>query len=181
VVALIGRSNSAGRVDLQPTGNRVIHGRGGFGAVQPLSIALAPERTAVWMLPITGTAWLAVLDDGSIVQIDVDDEPALTATTWARGTTLDVGAGPPVAAGDSVVPSSTGRNPFAEPLPDTRMVTDGRDLFALSGPTDRSPPAVLGDAVEASAVAVVGEDGSRTTPIVPRRRRSRRSVRERHA
>ena len=64
-----------------------------------------------------------------------------------------------------LVDESTGRDLFADPLPDTRVVTDGQQLVALAAPTDRYDHGVLGDAIEASAVEIVAEDGSSRTPI----------------
>jgi len=162
---LLDQRAAIGRVDLQPTGNRVIEGRGAIGSSVPLTVELPAERSAVWLVPTDQGTWIAVLDDGSTIEVALDDRSAITATTSSQRGTYDPGAGPPFLADGMLVVESTGRDLFADPLPDTRVITDGRRLIALAAPTDRYDHGVLGDAIEASAVEVVSDDGTSTTPI----------------
>lgn len=160
VIDLITGANWAGRVDLEPTGNRHIDGAGAFAAVAHKAVALPPGRTARWLLPSSRTAWLAVLDDGAVVEVEVGDAFELTITPIEPPGTVDTDDAPPVVVDGTLLAAGVARSVFDDPLPDSRVVTDGTDLFALSGPTDRYDHAVLGDALEASGVEIVRGDGS---------------------
>jgi len=73
---------------------------------------------------------------------------------------VDTDDAPPVVVDGTLLAADLARSVFEDPLPDSRVVTDGTDLYALSGPTDRYDHAVLGDALEASGVEIVRADGS---------------------
>lgn len=165
VIELITGASWAGRVDLEPTGNRRIEGAGAFGAFAHNAVALPPGRTAVWLLPSSRTAWLAVLDDGSMIEVEVAEEFQLAATPIEPPGTVDPDDSPPVVVDGTVLTADVARSVFENPLPDTRVITDGTDLFALSGPTDRYDHAVLGDALEASGVEAVRGDGAGSTEV----------------
>lgn len=162
---LLDQQANIGRVDLQPTGNRVIEGRGAIGSSMPVTVELPTGRSARWLIPTDRHTWSAVLDDGSTIELTIEGRSAVTATTSAPVGTHDPSAGPPFLLDGRLADESTGRDLFTDPLPDTRVVTDGRQLVALAAPTDRYGHGVLGDAIEASSVEVVSDDGSSTTPI----------------
>ncbi len=163
---LLAQEATGGRVDLRATGNRVIEGPGAIGASAPLTVELPDGRTAAWLVPSSIEGWIAVLDNGSTVELSIDSGRTVRASTAASSGTFDPDDGPPVMVGDALVSGDTGRHLFPDPLPDTRLVTDGRHLVALGGPTERYGHAVLGDAIEASTVEVLADDGSTSTPIV---------------
>jgi len=162
---LLDQPAASGRVDLQPTGNRVIEGRGAIASSTPRTVELPGGRTARWLVPTGRHTWVAVLDDGSTIELTIGEQSAVTATTSAPNGSYDPSAGPPFLVDGTLVDESTGRDLFTDPLPDTRVVTDGQRLVALAAPTDRYGHAVLGDAIEASAVEVVTADGTNSTPI----------------
>lgn len=162
---LLDQQVATGRVDLQPTGNRVIEGRGAIGSSTPLTVELPAGRSATWLVPTDRHTWTAVLDDGSTIELAIDDRVAISATTSSPSGTHDPAAGPPFLLDGTLMVESTGRDLFADPLPDTRVVTDGRQLVALAAPTDRYDHGVLGDGIEASGLELVSVDGTITTPI----------------
>jgi hypothetical protein len=162
---LVDQSAGPGRVELQPSGNRSIEGRGAFGSATPQAVELPDGRSAAWLVPTNDGSWIAVLDDGSTIDVAIDHSDLIEATASARAGTFDPTAGPPMLIDGELVDESTGRSLFTDPLPDTRLVTDGARLIALAGPTDRYGHAVLGDAIEASAVEIIDADGTVTTPI----------------
>ncbi len=152
-------------MDLQPSANRVIEGRGAFSSTTPQAVELPDGRSPAWLVPTNDGSWIAVLDDGSTIDIGIADSGMIDATASAPVGTFDPTAGPPILIDGELVDESTGRSLFTDPLPDTRIVTDGIRLVALAGPTDRYGHAVLGDAIEGSAVEIVDDDGTVTTPI----------------
>ncbi len=147
----------SGRVDLSPTGNRVITGPGSLLDTSPLEVQL--DGTPRWVLPAGQSSWLVVLDDGSSVMVDVaDDGNLVAADTNIAAIPGDI---PPLATSTGVTSYADTYGLFADPLPDTRVVVADDALVALAAPTDRYAHAVLGDALEASAIAVTtAEDGS---------------------
>ncbi len=138
------------RVDLAPTGNRVINGPGALLETLPLEVQL--DRNPQWVLPLTPSSWLVVLDDGSNVVIDVagDGTVVLAETNFQADPT----GSPPLATSTAVASYSDAFDLFADPLPDSRVVATENALVVLSGPSDRYAHAVLGDAVEATAIEV---------------------------
>lgn len=159
---------AAGRVDLSPTGNRVIEGPGSLLADEPLIIdARVADTTAVWIAPTGPSDWLVVSSDGSVDIIStVGDEVTVEPLPTAP---LDPSLGPPLvttSAGATLVEvHDVLRSFFADPLPDTRVTTDGSRLVAVGGPTDRYPHGVLGDVLEGSTIDVVDLDGGSRTPV----------------
>ncbi len=119
---------AAGRVDLSPTGNRVIEGPGSLLADEPLIIdARVADTTAVWIAPTGPSDWLVVSSDGSVDIIStVGDEVTVEPLPTAP---LDPSLGPPLvttSAGATLVEGhDVLRSFFADPLPDTRVTTDG--------------------------------------------------------
>jgi len=165
IVDLLATAQHSGRADVQPTGNRVASGAGAFAAVAHEARALPRDRTAVWLLPTGSTSWYAVLDDGSAIEVTTTGGPELSFEQRAPSGTHDVDDAPPIVVDGTLVGAATLRSGFSDPLPDTRVVTDGSSLVALAGPTKRYPHGVLGDDTEASSVEIVRADGSPTRPI----------------
>ncbi len=52
---------------------------------------------------------------------------------------------------------------FTDPLPDSRIVSNGVVTVALVGPSDRYAHGVLGDELEATGLGILDADGPRTT------------------
>ncbi|MEM7271841.1 MAG: hypothetical protein AAF547_02070 [Actinomycetota bacterium] len=146
-------------VDLDPSGNRVVSGPAALATADPIDIPV--PATPIWIVPFDG-AWIVVLDDGRAIEVEID--------TGGTSTVTDLGPGPvdhPLlvfAGADGPVVASVLDHPlrplFTDPLPDTRIVTADGVAAALVQPTDRYPHGVLGDQIEAAAVAVVPLDGS---------------------
>ncbi len=146
------RSVAVGSPSVGPGGNRVITGRAGLGAVEPVDIALPGipalvlPATSGWLGPDgepvdagwPAPAWIVTLDDGSTVAID--ETGALVDGVSARS-----------------APTVDG---FGDPLPDAvvveAMVDGGAVAVALTEPTDRYAHGALGDRIEAAAVEVIG-------------------------
>lgn len=148
---------SLGRVDLQPTGNRVIPGPGALTTTDPVTVEL-PEP-ATWILPARTTeddaTWLAIAESGEAMVITLD------GTTAASPLTFGPDPRPPFAPEDLAAVAR-----FSDPLPDTRVVSDGPIDLALTSPTDRYPHGVLGDRIEAGSISLIDEEGIESTPIV---------------
>ena len=93
-----------------------------------------------------------MLDDGSSVAIQVEDD----GSTFVEQTTIELTADatdrPPLAMMTGLGSFEDFHDLFTDPLPDTRIVATDDALVALSGPTDRYAHGVLGDDVEASAI-----------------------------
>ncbi len=112
--------------------------------------------------------WLVVLEDGTAVVV-TDDGQVLEGP--ALPPAVSAGAPPEVVDADGTGTNVTVRSPyeahdrFAEPLPDTQVVTDGRFTAALVSATDRYPHAVLGDDLEAAAVEIIDEENGERTRI----------------
>lgn len=142
----------AGRVDLGPTGNRVITGPGALLDTTPMSLEL--RRPAVWIVPAGPSSWIAVLDDGSgvVIQVDADGDALVETTDWEL--TPGETSRPPLATASGRASFDDFLGLFDDPLDDSRVVAAGDSLIALSGPTERYPHGVLGDAVEAAAIEV---------------------------
>ncbi|MEM1333217.1 MAG: hypothetical protein AAGG08_07125, partial [Actinomycetota bacterium] len=150
-----------GRVDLQPTGNRLLPGRGALASASPLTVDV--EVVPIWIVPIEhqGDAWLVVGGDGSTRRIDlIGDTP--TVTTLDAG--IDPNAGPPIAVDGSIV-SGPGAPIAADALPDGRVVRhpDADVSAELVLPTDRYAHGVLGDAIEAGGVEIRDVDAGAVT------------------
>lgn len=141
-----GASPAIGRVDVSPTGNRVVEGRGSLDRATPIDIDL--PAPAVWVVPVNdGTetlTWLAELADGTSVLVD---ETGATATGLTR-------PDHPIGA-------------FDDPLPDARVVELGVFQAALVQPTDRYPHGVLGDAIEAASIQVINTETGETNTFGP--------------
>ncbi|MFK8025819.1 MAG: hypothetical protein AB8G26_17820 [Ilumatobacter sp.] len=153
-------ASARGRVDLRSSGNRWIEGDGRLTTADPIIVELPDDRIARWIVP-DGTGWLAVLDDGSVVHVEAGRSDT---TPLDQPGTFDANGGPPVISGEGPVELDRVRRRFSDPLPDTRVVTDGRLAVALTGPTGRYPHGVLGDAIEASSFEIHNtETGSVTT------------------
>jgi hypothetical protein len=69
----------AGRVDLQPTEDRVIKGARTLTA-PPSTLELSNDAVARWILPAGNNTWIAVLDDGTALEVDGSDVPIRTQT-----------------------------------------------------------------------------------------------------
>ena len=135
------------RTDVRANGNRIAEGALDLGAAPRLDVELPGD--AEWIVPDPAVAngWYVSLLDGRAVRID------------ATGAVTDAGAaptGPPELAntGEALSPFSN-HALFEDPLPDSRVVLSGDVAVALVGPTDRLAHGVLGDAIEASAIAFV--------------------------
>ncbi|MFK7918099.1 MAG: hypothetical protein AB8G14_08490 [Ilumatobacter sp.] len=154
---------TAQRVDLAPTGNRVIEGVGALFTTDPIIVELPGDRSAAWIVPSGDSEWTVMLDDGAIVSISVDGNAASTSVVDAPP--FDSGAGPLLIVEGELTTFDSARALFADPLTDTRVTSDGSQLVALGGPTERYGHAVLGDAIEASTIEVIDADGTRRTPV----------------
>ena len=156
-------------MDLSPTGNRVIEGPGAIFDTEPIVVeAPVADTTAVWIAPSGPTDWVVVYSDGSVdavsasAGIDATAEPIeIDPFDPSPGSPLVVN----VEGGTLVEGHDVRRALFTDPLPDTRVTTDGSQLVAIGGPTDRYPHGVLGDDFEGSTIEVVDAEGTRRTPI----------------
>ncbi|MFT6293336.1 MAG: hypothetical protein ACJAR2_003962 [Ilumatobacter sp.] len=162
ITDVIATLTTAGRVDLQPTGNRVIEGAGTL-TTPPSTLELPNDAVAQWILPAGNNTWIAVLDDGTALEVDGSAVPIRTQTVERSPPTV----GAPISSNGQLESSGLGRELFSDPIPDARIVTDGSRLVALSGPTDRYPHGVLGDELEGSAIEV-RVDNALSTPITLR-------------
>lgn len=145
----------AGRVDVNASGNRIVMGEGSLLDSEPVEVRL--DGSPRWLVPAGASSWLAVLDDGSGVMIEVGDDREVSV----ERTDGDVDPErPPLASASGVAGFEDFHDLVADPLPDTRVVATDSVLVALAAPTDRYRHAVLGDDLEASAIHVV-------TPSVP--------------
>lgn len=163
ISAAIEDLGGAGRVDLSPTGNRVIQGPGDLLGTDPIAVDLPGDSAAQWIVPAGDTGWTVVLDDGTVVSVPLDG--AAANTRIVSGEPFDSSTGPPLVLDGSTLSYGALRSVFSDPLADTRITTDGSRLVALAGPTDRYGHAVLGDATEASTLEVIDADGTRRTPV----------------
>lgn len=157
---------TAGRVDLTPSGNRVIEGRGVLFDTKPLIVDLPLGTTATWVIPDGAADWLAVLDDGSVQKVTVSGSEAVAEPFPTD--VVDPDGAPPLVDADTEPPTITddaARSFFADPLPDTRVTTDGSRLVALGGPTDRYAHGVLGDELEGSTIEVIESANGARTPV----------------
>ena len=140
-----------GRVDIRTTGNRVSAGRGDLDRA-PLEIRLASP--AVWLVPMSparGSSWAAVLDDGTLVTLDLElGTVHVLDPSW--------GAAEPIVTDDGRIVAATARpQGFDDQLSDARWVTDGRLSAALTDPTERYGHGVLGDRIEAAGFSLRDE------------------------
>lgn len=139
----------------------MIEGPGNLLGSEPIRVGLPGTAAAEWIVPNGQAGWTVVLDDGTVVAVALDG-----ATTDIVSTAqFDSADGPPLVVNATVTSADTIRALFADPLVDTRVTTDGTRLVALAGPTDRYGHAVLGDAIEASALEVIEADGTRRTAV----------------
>ncbi|MFB6280652.1 MAG: hypothetical protein ABEH40_01365 [Haloferacaceae archaeon] len=175
-----------GYTHLRPDGNRVVPGTGGLPDARPVDVAL-PGRPA-WLVAAAdgdATVWGVRLADGRdrIYRLD-GRSVSRVAAARAPGTgppLLSVAGGRPRLRGGArpthpvPVPGAPGAAAVrpdgrlalpdgpvaADALPDARVVTDGDRLYLLAGPTGRYGHGVLGDGIEATAVAAV-DPGTRS-------------------
>lgn len=140
-----------GRVDIQRTGNRVSNGKGGLAGA-PQEIVLASP--AIWLVPTSperGARWVAVLDDGSLVVLDLDQATAeVVDPNWGD-------AEPFVTEEGEILATLERPHLFEDQLSDSRWVTDGELSVVLTEPTERYGHGVLGDRVEAAAISILHE------------------------
>lgn len=132
------------RTDVTTAGNRVATGRGALTTTQPVDIEL-PARP-VWVIADLNGRWFVTFDDGTATWVDLDGavEPAPDSIT-----------DPPELTASGIRSAYRGQPLFDDPLADTRVVATDAIVAALVEPTKRYGHGVLGDAVEASRVAVV--------------------------
>lgn len=157
------------RTDHRPSGDRVVGGQGPIEDVVDVDLGLP----VAWVLPspaAPGRGWIVVLEGGAVLEV------AEGAGEVRAGRPLPAGV-PPVASlaadGNVEVRSALeaareleaglGGGRAVAALPDARVVTapDGTTVM-LADPTARYGHAVLGDGIEAGAVAVARPDGSST-------------------
>lgn len=147
---------AVGSPSIGPGGNRVLAGRAGLGAVEPVDVPL--PGIPVLVLPAT-SGWLG--EDGS--PLDVSGPEPAWLVTLDDGTTVAVDETGAVVDGVRAVPAPT-VDGFDDPLPDAVVVEASGVAVALTQPTDRYPHGALGDRIEAAAVEVLGpEPGQRRT------------------
>ncbi len=145
-----------GRVDLQPTGNRVIEGPGDLFGGEVVEVSFDAEPR--WILPA------GVRDDPALAWLVADETGATHVVTHTGEVTtleltIDPDLGPPIRVrGDTSSSPDPRLISFEQPLSDTRVVSDELDriLAALIVPTDRYAHGVLGDDIEAGGFGIVG-------------------------
>ena len=160
---------AAGRVDVTAQGNRVIEGRGALLATEPMTVeALVVDASAVWIVPTGRSDWLIVYSDGSIGTVSASAGVEAVVEPFPADP-FDPAPGPPlvvdVDGARRIEAHAAYRSRFEDPLPDTRVTTDGSQLVAIGGPTDRYAHGVLGDDLEGSSIEVVEESGGARTPV----------------
>lgn len=135
------------RTDVNVDGNRLASGALNLANAPQLAAALPGE--AEWIVPDPSQpgGWYVSLTNGQAVRVspvgNVEDAGAAPA-------------GPPELSSDGVALSPFAKHGlFNDPLPDSRVVMANNIAVALSGPTDRYAHAVLGDALEASAIEFI--------------------------
>lgn len=148
--------------NLRSSGNRLFDGSVDL-AVPPMDVEL--EAEPLWVLSFDPPgSWYVVLVDGSAVIISAD------------GTVSPTDAPPPGEppqlrrTDDALLVESSYvlHSLFDDPLPDTRVVTDGPFAAALVEPTDRYQHGIAGDLIEAAAVEVLDRcTGERTRIEIP--------------
>ncbi len=145
-----------GRVDLQPTGNRVIEGPGDLFGGEVVEVSFEAEPR--WILPA------GLRDDPAVAWLVADENGAThvvthTGEVTTLDLTIDPDLGPPIRVrGDTSSSPDPRLISFEQPLSDTRVVSDEFDriLAALIVPTDRYAHGVLGDDIEAGGFGIVG-------------------------
>lgn len=160
---------AAARVDVTAEGNRVIEGRGALLDTEPLTAeALVDGATAVWIVPTGSSDWLIVYSDGSIGTVSASAGVEAVVEPLPADP-FDPAPGPPlvvdVDGARRIEAHAAYLSRFGDPLPDTRVTTDGSQLVAIGGPTDRYAHGVLGDDLEGSTIEVVDESGGVRTPV----------------
>ena len=148
----------AGRVDIDPTGNRLITGAGDLLESDPVAVQL--DGTAQWIVAGAQASWIAVLGDGSSVEIQVAGDGDVVVSPTNVDVIENAAARPPVATSTGIGFFDEHHELFTDPLPDTRIVVAGETLIALAGPTDRYAHGVLGDELEASAIELSMASGA---------------------
>ena len=161
---------AAGRVDLAPTGNRVIDGRGALFDAEPFVVeARTSDAAVMWIAPTSPSDWLIVYSDGSVYTVSTT-AGFEAVTEQVQTDPFDPAPGPPLVVevdGEAVIEAHDARRSlFTDPLPDTRVTTDGSELVAIGGPTERYPHGALGDDLEGSTIEVVDADGASRTPVM---------------
>lgn len=154
------------RTDIQPSGNRVLDQPiKDFGLQMTVDLPGQPE----WIIPYPVNqqpGWYVTLTDGSAVTVTQQGivEPSRSATP---GVAPEVDQRIGCAATDpaALVDAHRLHEVFDNPLPDTRVVESGSLLVGLVDPTDRYGHGVLGDSIEAGAIAIVDTATSQTTKI----------------
>jgi hypothetical protein len=135
--------------DVDPSGNRLFDATVDLG-VTPTDVELGAEP--MWVLPIgPAGSWYVALADGSALTVSAEG-------SVSPATALPAGEPPQLrSTGDTQgIESAYVLQPlFDDPLPDTRVVTEGPLAAALVGPTDRYQHGIAGDVIEASAVEVL--------------------------
>lgn len=137
----------AARTDLRIDGNRIEPGAVDLATTTRSAVPI--PGNAEWIVPDPSQpgGWYVSLASGQAVRVSVDGnvEDAGAAPIGPPELTLD---------GEALSPFAN-HGLFEDPLPDSRVVTAGDIAVALAGPTDRYAHAVLGDALEASAIVFV--------------------------
>lgn len=136
------------RVGVTSSGNRLGIGSIDFTTLDEVAVQLPDD--AIWVVadPAVPGGWYVVLSRGSSVRVS----PTGTVTS-ADGTVAGL---PPELDGQGSAESPFRHHElFNDPLPDTRVVFDESIAAALVQPTNRYAHGVLGDELEAAAVAWV--------------------------
>lgn len=144
------------RTDVQDTGNRWAQGTVDLSTA-PVEIDL--PGTPVWVIAAGPASWHVELDDGTAVRVEESGGVEPTSAAWPDPPEMrpsDDGEGFEVFSAHRL------QTLFVDPLPDTRVVSSGPTLVALSEPTDRYGHGVLGDRIEAGAIEILDES-SRTS------------------
>lgn len=172
-----------GLPSVRPDGNPTLSARFDLQAADPLDVELPAKP--VWLAGVpgsTGSRWAAVLDDGRVLGVAVDETgaerfslhperiegpPLLIASDEVRvaaPSSLAAHTHPvPVAGGlswvrrDGRLQTPGGVAPV-DALPDAVPVASDGRVFVLAEPTDSYSHGVLGDELEARSVAVVDAD-----------------------
>lgn len=134
-------------MDLRADGNRIHPGRIDLAAATETDVAL--DGTPTWVIPhpTVPDAWYVTFDDGTASVVTIDGDTSDAGRPLSEPPLLDLEG--------RVVSAFVDHGLFDDPLVDGRVVVSGDLAVVLAGGTDRYAHGVLGDAIEASAIAWV--------------------------
>lgn len=172
---------------ITPGGNRLTGLKAHLPALKPVDITLKGDPA--WVLAM-GEFWAVVLADGSTQAFTVKDGTVRQAKVISEGVRPDAppvlmrsthgyklvstGLTSPALLSDGRILKLQGQRLILgkvsfdpEPLPDTRILTDGDNRFLiLTGPTSQYGHGVLGDKTEARGFSIISATGKELSTMV---------------